>query len=90
MSQGVAVCNCLPKTAWPPTLIQLGAEAIFVGSGIFKSEDPKKRAEAIVLAATHYNDPDMLARVSEDLGEAMPGIEISKLAEGELLQRRGV
>jgi pyridoxal 5'-phosphate synthase pdxS subunit len=71
-------------------MIQLGAEAIFVGSGIFKSEDPKKRAEAIVLAATHYNDPDMLARVSEDLGEAMPGIEISKLAEGELLQRRGV
>jgi pyridoxal 5'-phosphate synthase pdxS subunit len=71
-------------------MIQLGAEAIFVGSGIFKSEDPKRRAEAIVLAATHYNDPGMLARVSEDLGEAMPGIEISKLAEGELLQRRGV
>jgi pyridoxal 5'-phosphate synthase pdxS subunit len=71
-------------------MMQLGAEAIFVGSGIFKSEDPKKRAEAIVLAATHYNDPDMLARVSEQLGEPMPGIEISKLAEGELLQRRGV
>jgi pyridoxal 5'-phosphate synthase pdxS subunit len=71
-------------------MMQLGAEAIFVGSGIFKSEDPKRRAEAIVLAATHYNDPDMLARVSEDLGEAMPGIEIGKLAEGELLQRRGV
>lgn len=71
-------------------MMQLGAEAIFVGSGIFKSEDPKKRAEAIVLAATHYNDPDMLARVSEELGEPMPGIEISKLAEGELLQRRGV
>ena len=71
-------------------MIQLGAEAIFVGSGIFKSEDPPARARAIVLAATHYNDPDMLARVSEELGEAMPGIEISKLAEGELLQRRGV
>jgi pyridoxal 5'-phosphate synthase pdxS subunit len=71
-------------------MIQLGAEAIFVGSGIFKSEDPPARARAIVLAATHYNDPDMLARVSEELGEPMPGIEISKLAEGELLQRRGV
>jgi pyridoxal 5'-phosphate synthase pdxS subunit len=71
-------------------MMQLGAEAIFVGSGIFKSDDPKNRAEAIVLAATHYKDPDILARVSEKLGEAMPGLEISKIAEGELLQRRGV
>ncbi len=71
-------------------MMQLGAESIFVGSGIFKSEDPPARARAIVLAATHYNDPEMLARVSEELGEAMPGLEISKLAEGELLQRRGV
>jgi pyridoxal 5'-phosphate synthase pdxS subunit len=71
-------------------MMQLGAEAIFVGSGIFKSEDPPARARAIVLAATHYNDPDMLARVSEELGEAMPGIEMSKLAESELLHRRGV
>jgi pyridoxal 5'-phosphate synthase pdxS subunit len=61
-----------------------------VGSGIFKSEDPPTRARAIVLATTHFKDPDMLARVSEDLGEAMPGIEITKLAEQELLQRRGV
>ena len=71
-------------------MMQLGAEAIFVGSGIFKSEDPPARARAIVLAATHYKDPDILARVSEELGEAMPGLEISKLAERELLQRRGV
>src|SRR5215510_6071468 len=71
-------------------MMQLGAEAIFVGSGIFKSEDPANRAKAIVLAATHYKDPGMLARVSEELGEAMPGLDIAKLAEGELLQRRGV
>ena len=71
-------------------MMQLGAEAIFVGSGIFKSEDPPARARAIVLAATHYNDPDILARVSEELGEAMPGIEMSTLAESELLHRRGV
>jgi len=71
-------------------MMQLGAEAIFVGSGIFKSEDPPARARAIVLAATHYKDPDILARVSEELGEAMPGLEISKIAEGELLQRRGI
>jgi pyridoxal 5'-phosphate synthase pdxS subunit len=71
-------------------MMQLGAESIFVGSGIFKSEDPPSRARAIVLATTHYNDPEMLAQVSEELGEAMPGLEISKLAERELLQRRGV
>jgi pyridoxal 5'-phosphate synthase pdxS subunit len=71
-------------------MMQLGAEAIFVGSGIFKSEDPPNRAKAIVLAATHYNDPDMLARVSEELGEPMPGLDISKLEAGELLHRRGV
>ena len=71
-------------------MMQLGAESIFVGSGIFKSEDPPTRARAIVLSTTHYNDPEMLARVSEELGEAMPGLEISKIAEFELLQRRGV
>jgi pyridoxal 5'-phosphate synthase pdxS subunit len=71
-------------------MMQLGAESIFVGSGIFKSEDPPARALAIVKAATYYNDPDMLVRVSEELGEAMPGLEISKIPEGELLQRRGV
>ena len=70
-------------------MMQLGAEAVFVGSGIFKSSDPAKRARAIVQATTHFKDPDVLARVSEDLGEAMVGIEISKLPEKELLQTRG-
>lgn len=55
-------------------MMQLGAEGVFVGSGIFKSGDPKKRAEAIVKAVTNYNHPDILAQVSEDLGEAMVGI----------------
>ena len=70
-------------------MMQLGAEAVFVGSGIFKSEDPAKRAKAIVQATTHYKDPDVLVKVSEDLGEAMAGIETSKLPESELLQTRG-
>jgi pyridoxal 5'-phosphate synthase pdxS subunit len=70
-------------------MMQLGAEAVFVGSGIFKSSDPAKRARAIVHATTHYKDPDVLARVSEELGEAMVGLETSKLAKEELLQTRG-
>ncbi len=70
-------------------MMQLGAEAVFVGSGIFKSADPARRADAIVKATTCYKDPEVLAKVSEDLGEAMPGIEIGTLAEGQLLQRRG-
>ncbi|RMF93483.1 MAG: pyridoxal 5'-phosphate synthase lyase subunit PdxS, partial [Nitrospinota bacterium] len=71
-------------------MMQLGAEAVFVGSGIFKSEDPPARARAIVLAVTHYQDPETLLKISEDLGEAMPGIEMSTLTPEELLQRRGV
>jgi len=70
-------------------MMQLGAEAVFVGSGIFKSSDPAARAGAIVQATTHYKDPDVLAQVSEELGEPMSGIETSKLAEKELLQTRG-
>ncbi len=70
-------------------MMQLGAEAVFVGSGIFKSPDPAARARAIVQATTHFKDADVLAKVSEDLGEAMPGIETSKLKESELLQTRG-
>jgi len=70
-------------------MMQLGAEAVFVGSGIFKSSDPAKRARAIVQATTHFKDPDVLARVSEDLGDAMVGLETSKLPEKELLQTRG-
>src|SRR5258706_9308322 len=67
-------------------MMQLGAEAVFVGSGIFKSSDPAQRAKAIVQATTHFKDPDVLARVSEGLDDAMVGIEPSKLAEKDLLQ----
>jgi pyridoxal 5'-phosphate synthase pdxS subunit len=70
-------------------MMQLGAEAVFVGSGIFKSSDPAVRAKAIVQATTHYKDPDVLAKVSEGLGDAMPGIETSKLKDSDLLQTRG-
>ncbi len=70
--------------------MQLGAEAVFVGSGIFKSEDPLLRAQAIVKATTHYKDPAILVEVSSELGEPMTGIEISTLAPEELLQKRGV
>ena len=70
-------------------VMQLGAEAVFVGSGIFKSSDPARRAKAIVQATTHFKDPDVLVRVSEDLGEAMVGLETSKMAEKDLLQTRG-
>jgi pyridoxal 5'-phosphate synthase pdxS subunit len=70
-------------------VMQLGAEAVFVGSGIFKSSDPERRAKAIVKAATYYQDPVKLLEASEDLGEAMPGLDIAKLPEGELLQTRG-
>ena len=70
-------------------MMQLGAEAVFVGSGIFKSSDPAKRARAIVQATTHFKDADVLARVSEYLGDAMVGIETSKLPEKELFQTRG-
>jgi len=70
-------------------MMQLGAEAVFVGSGIFKSTDPAERARAIVRATTHYNDPKIVAEVSKGLGKAMHGIETSKLEESELLQTRG-
>ncbi|MGH7353712.1 MAG: pyridoxal 5'-phosphate synthase lyase subunit PdxS [Candidatus Rokuibacteriota bacterium] len=70
-------------------MMQLGAESVFVGSGIFKSSDPAKRARAIVQATTHFKDADVLAKVSEELGDAMPGLETSKLAEKDLLQNRG-
>src|SRR3984957_19139880 len=70
-------------------VLQLGAEAVFVGSGIFKSEDPEARANAIVLAAAYYKDPEKLVEASEELGEAMRGLDIAKLPEGELMQTRG-
>jgi len=70
-------------------MMQLGAETNFVGSGIFKSEDPPARAKAIVLATTHYDDPDIVAKASEGLGDAMPGLEMSDIPEQELLHKRG-
>jgi pyridoxal 5'-phosphate synthase pdxS subunit len=68
---------------------QLGAEAVFVGSGIFKSDDPENRARAIVKATTHYNDPEVILEVSKELGSAMPGLDIRQIAEVDLLQTRG-
>jgi pyridoxal 5'-phosphate synthase pdxS subunit len=70
-------------------MMQLGAEAVFVGSGIFKSEDPPARARAIVLATTHFKDPKKLVEVCEGLGEPMRGIEASKIAPEAQLQGRG-
>lgn len=70
-------------------MMQLGAETVFVGSGIFKSSDPAQRAKAIVTATTHYMDADIVCKASEALGDAMPGLEISSIPEAELLQNRG-
>ena len=70
-------------------MMQLGADGVFVGSGIFKSGDPAKRAKAIVQATTHFNDAELLAKVSKDLGEPMVGIEISQIPEAERMQERG-
>src|SRR5438128_4845793 len=70
-------------------VMQLGAEAVFVGSGIFKSSDPTARANAIVKAAKNFNNPAKLLEASKELGNAMPGLDVSKMAEGELLQTRG-
>lgn len=70
-------------------MMQLGADGVFVGSGIFKSDDPKIRAKAIVEATTHYDNPKIIAQVSEGLGEAMKGIEISQIASAERMQDRG-
>ncbi len=70
-------------------MMQLGAQAVFVGSGIFKSDDPAPRARAIVLATTHYADPDMLLTVSRGLGSAMQGLDVRTMPEADLLQTRG-
>jgi pyridoxal 5'-phosphate synthase pdxS subunit len=67
----------------------LGAEAVFVGSGIFKSEDPARRARAIVQATTHFEDAKAVAGASRGLGQAMPGLEIAALPANERLQERG-
>ncbi|GAV24084.1 pyridoxal biosynthesis lyase PdxS [Carboxydothermus islandicus] len=70
-------------------MMQLGADGIFVGSGIFKSKDPVGRAKAIVAATTYYDDPKVLAEVSKGLGEAMPGIDIKTIAQAERMSERG-
>jgi pyridoxal 5'-phosphate synthase pdxS subunit len=70
-------------------MMQLGAEGVFVGSGIFKSQDPPARARAIVEATTHFEDPERVARASEALGEAMTSLEARKLDEAQLLAQRG-
>lgn len=70
-------------------MMQLGCDGIFVGSGIFKSSDPARRARAVVLATTHFNDPQTLAEVSRDLGEAMPGLEMATIAQEQRMQERG-
>jgi pyridoxal 5'-phosphate synthase pdxS subunit len=70
-------------------MMQLGAEGVFVGSGIFKSSNPSARAKAIVKATTHYQDPKIIAEVSKKLGEAMPGLEIKQIPDEELLAKRG-
>jgi len=70
-------------------MMQLGCDGIFVGSGIFKSKEPAKMAKAVVAATTHFNDPKILAKISRDLGEAMPGIEIANIEESQRMQERG-
>jgi len=70
-------------------MMQLGADGVFVGSGIFKSKNPAKRASAIVKAVTHFNNPEIVAEVSKGIGEAMPGLEIQKIGKDGLLQFRG-
>ena len=70
-------------------MMQLGADGVFVGSGIYKSEDPAARAHAVVQAVTHYQDPKIIAEVSRGLGEAMRGLELSEIPQEELLASRG-
>lgn len=70
-------------------MMQLGADGVFVGSGVFKSEDPASRARAIVEATTHFKDPKILAEVSKGLGEAMAGLDISEIGKDKLIQYRG-
>ena len=70
-------------------MMQIGVDGVFVGSGIFKSADPERRAKAIVQATSHYNDPKILAEISQNLGDPMVGISVSSLTENEILAERG-
>lgn len=95
----VAVCGRLPVVnfaaggiatpADAALMMKLGSEGVFVGSGIFRSGDPAKRAKAIVLATSYYNDPKVVAEVSEDLGEAMSGIDVKTIPAGQIFAERG-
>ena len=80
---------CIRDRADAALMMQLGSEGVFVGSGIFKSSDPKKRAKAIVQATTYYNDPKVIAEVSEDLGDAMYSLDINDIDENSLFAKRG-
>lgn len=96
----VAATGCLPvpnfaaggiaTPADAALMMQLGAETVFVGSAIFRSKDPERRAEAIVQAVTHYRNPQMLVKISQGLGEPMKGLEITKLSEEMRLAHRGI
>jgi len=70
-------------------MMQLGADGVFVGSGIFKSSNPERMAKAIVEAVNHFNDAEVIARVSKGLGDAMPGLDVHTLRDDEVLQTRG-
>jgi pyridoxal 5'-phosphate synthase pdxS subunit len=70
-------------------MMQLGVDGVFVGSGIFKSGDPAKRARAIVEATTHFNEPEIIAEVSKGLGEPMVGISVNSIPQGQLMAGRG-
>ena len=70
-------------------MMQLGSDGVFVGSGIFKSDNPQKRAKAIVEAVANFDDPEVIARVSQDIGNAMPGLEIGTIPKDQILQERG-
>jgi len=85
----VAEHGKLPVPNFSALVMQLGAEAVFVGSGIFKSEDPEARARAIVKAVTYYNDPQKLLEASEELGMGMAGLDVARLSESERLAVRG-
>ena len=78
-----------PLRRTPRWFASSGAEAVFVGSGIFKSSDPEARAKAIVKATTHFEDPKAVLEAHEQLGEAMPGIDVRQLEEKDLLATRG-
>jgi pyridoxal 5'-phosphate synthase pdxS subunit len=69
--------------------MQLGCDGVFVGSGIFKSSDPQKRANAIVQAVAHFKDADLIAKVSEGLGDAMQSLDVKKLLDSERMSERG-